>query len=185
MPVPGLGLLSYRVPGRPAPPKGARVRVPLGSRTVVGCVVEPDAAAPADVTTLRDVVAVLDDEPFLPPSVVDLAVWVGEYYASGPGDPLAMAMPPAARRGEHAAFRTVRVVELADDAPDVSSLRGPRQRAVVERLRAQSGGVAAAALAQEGVGAAVITRLVRLGCVRIREDVVERYPFGAATTGQG
>ncbi|HVT46416.1 MAG TPA: primosomal protein N' [Vicinamibacterales bacterium] len=185
VPVPGLGLLSYRVPGRPAPPKGARVRVPLGSRTVVGCVVEPDAAAPADVTTLRDVVAVLDDEPFLPPSVVDLAVWVGEYYASGPGDPLAMAMPPAARRGEHAAFRTVRVVELADDAPDVSSLRGPRQRAVVERLRAQSGGVAAAALAQEGVGADVIARLVRLGFVRIREDVVERDPFGVATTGQG
>jgi primosomal protein N' (replication factor Y) len=185
VPVPGLGLLSYRVLERPAPPKGARVRVPLGSRTVVGCVVEPDAAPPADVTTLRDVTAVLDEEPFLPPSVVDLAVWVGEYYASGPGDPLAMAMPPAARRGEHVAFRTVRVVELADNSPEVSSLKGARQRAVIERLRAQPGGVATAALAQDGVGADVIARLAALGFVRIREDVVERDPFGSATTGQG
>ena len=32
-------------------------------------------------------------------AVVDLALWVGEYYASGPGDALAVAMPPSARRG--------------------------------------------------------------------------------------
>ena len=40
VPVPGLGLLTYRVPGLdPLPPKGARVNVPLGNRTVTGCVV--------------------------------------------------------------------------------------------------------------------------------------------------
>ena len=41
VPVPGLGLLSYRVPpGMVLPPKGARVRVPIGGRVVTGCVVE-------------------------------------------------------------------------------------------------------------------------------------------------
>ena len=92
-----------------APPKGARVNVPLGTRTVTGCVVGTDGVrAPDGAATLRDVVAVLDDEPFLPPDVVDLALWVGEYYACGPGDVLTMAMPPSARRGEATSFRTRR-----------------------------------------------------------------------------
>ncbi len=99
MPVPGLGLLSYRVPGRPTPPsKGARVACPLGTRTVVGCVVDPQVDRPPDAA-LRTSSEVLDEEPFLPPAIVDLALWVGDYYASGPGDALAIAMPPASRSG--------------------------------------------------------------------------------------
>jgi len=59
------------------------VRVPVGKRAVVGCVVGHDAALDAD-TTARDVVAVLDDEPYLPPAVVELCGWVAEYYMAGP-----------------------------------------------------------------------------------------------------
>ena len=102
VPVPGLDLLSYRVRADVAPAKGARVNVPLGSRTVTGVVVSGVAKAPAEAQ-LRDVTAVLDEGAFLPPTIVDLAVWVGEYYASGPGDALAVAMPPSARRGEASA----------------------------------------------------------------------------------
>ena len=92
VPVPGLGLLSYRVSAvHRTPLKGARVRVPVGARTLIGCVVDPHASAPSG-TALRDVTEVLDDEAFLPTSVVDLALWVGEYYASGPGDALAVAI---------------------------------------------------------------------------------------------
>ncbi len=99
----------------PAPPKGARVNVPLGSRTVTGCVVVADmAVTDADPTAIKDVVAVLDDEPFLPSDIVDLALWVGEYYACGPGDVLTMAMPPSARRGEATSFRTAPRASLTD-----------------------------------------------------------------------
>ena len=71
VPVPGLGLLSYRLSGRTSrPPAGARVVVPLGSRTVIGVVVDAPADAP-EGAELRDVSAVLDEsEPFLPPDVV-------------------------------------------------------------------------------------------------------------------
>jgi len=49
VPVPTLGLLTYRVPeDLDTPAVGARVVVPLGSRTVTGIVVSRDAAA-ADV----------------------------------------------------------------------------------------------------------------------------------------
>jgi primosomal protein N' (replication factor Y) len=143
VPVPGLGLLTYRVPaGFPAPPKGARVRVPLGSRAVAGCVVDADAASP-EGASLRDVTAVLDTEPFLPPAVVDLALWVGDYSASGPGDALAVAMPPSARRGEAAAFKTVSRARLAPSGLEeaVAAVRGSKQLAALAALRAAPNGL--------------------------------------------
>ena len=99
VPVPGLGLLRYRAPGTERLVKGARVVVPLGGRTVTGCIVDPAATAP-DRKVLKDVKAIVDEWPFLPPAVVDLALWVGEYYAAGPGDAMAGAMPPSARQGD-------------------------------------------------------------------------------------
>jgi primosomal protein N' (replication factor Y) len=41
-------------------------------------------------------VDILDDAPFLPADVVTLAMWVADYYACGPGEAMAAAMPPRA-----------------------------------------------------------------------------------------
>jgi primosomal protein N' (replication factor Y) len=124
VPVPGLDLLRYRVPdGLPAPPKGARVMVPVGHRTLLGCVVDADAAPP-EGARLRDLSQILDREPFLPPGIVDLALWVGDYYASGPGDALAIAMPPLARQGRASAFRTTKRAELVEAPPSGVVVKG-------------------------------------------------------------
>ncbi|MCC7007450.1 MAG: primosomal protein N' [Acidobacteria bacterium] len=179
VPVPGLGLLSYRVPEDAAMPvKGARVEVPIGGRRVVGCVVDAAAAPPAEAA-LRDVRAVLDAGAFLPESIVDLALWVGEYYASGPGDALAVAMPPAARREGGRAFRTASIVTLHGDAD--GPLAGARQRQAIDILRQQPAGLSLAALARAGVTSATIRTLVRRGLASVRSEVVERDPFQAAS----
>ena len=179
VPVPGLPLLSYRVPRRPTPPaKGARVLVPLGARTVMGCVVEPRASSP-DPAGLRDVVEVLDDEPFLPPAIVDLALWVGDYYASGPGDALAVAMPPASRRGRGAGFRTVPVVEITDSGRADRLPRGVKQRTALDLLGRHDGGLRLPALREQGVSGATIRSLVKSGSLRVRDEIVERDPFEA------
>jgi primosomal protein N' (replication factor Y) len=176
VPVPGLGLLSYRVPSHLSPPhKGARVRVPLGARTVVGCVVTTDAA-PAPAAVLRDVIEVLDEQPFLPPVVVDLALWVGEYYASGPGDALAMALPPAARGGRRTAFRTVERAHVLEHTASVGP-RGSKQRAALDLLRARAQGLTLPELLQAGIGVGTIRSLARLGLVGLGREIVERDPF--------
>ncbi|MXZ72533.1 MAG: primosomal protein N' [Acidobacteria bacterium] len=124
VPVPFLPPLTYGVPaGMPPPPAGARVRVPLGRRTVIGCVVpEPDgrgetpSGAPPD-GDVRDLVEILDEAPYLPLDVVRLALWVADYYVCGAGEAIATALPPLAsrstdgRRGA-AGFRTQRVVRI-------------------------------------------------------------------------
>ncbi|MBF8299875.1 MAG: priA, partial [Acidobacteria bacterium] len=92
VPVPYLDSLTYNVPNSipELPPIGARVRVPIGSRTVIGCVVSHDAAIDAG-TEPRDIVASLDEEPFLPPAIVDLCGWVADYYVAGVGDAIGAA----------------------------------------------------------------------------------------------
>src|SRR5512135_3149116 len=101
VPVPQLDLLTYRVPdGVEMPAIGARVLVPVGSRALTGGVTAvddvPDEDAGAGQEGLRDLIDVLDDDAFLPPDVLALAAWVAEYYACGPGEVVAAAVPTMA-----------------------------------------------------------------------------------------
>src|SRR5438045_5418551 len=155
--VPGLGPLTYAVPdGIPDPAVGARVLVPLGHRTVTGiclgsdpgrsvtkCVNDPPGSDPShpvaelesgepgsdpDVVAPRPVVDVLDDTPFLPPDVIELAAWVADYYACGIGEAIATAVPP---RAWIETERHARITELGEGRLLIE--RGLR-RDVLEKL---------------------------------------------------
>lgn len=176
VPVPGLGLLTYQLrPEHGVPAKGARVVVPLGGRRVTGIVVEPSAAIP-EGTDLRDVVSLLDDAAFLPPDVVDLALWVGEFYACGPGDALTVAMPPLSRSGEATTFRMRTRVFLTDEGRTATP-RGEKQRALLSVLAAHDEGVLQSTLTRRGVAGDVVRRAAAAGTVRLTEEVDERDPF--------
>ena len=117
VPVPNLDLLTYRVPDDAAPPTvGARVVVPLGTRTVTGIVVEigvsvgtAGGAGERDIKFIRQL---LDAGPFVPPDVVALARWTAEYYAAGVGDTIPALLPPMARGGRADAHKTVRIAAI-------------------------------------------------------------------------
>jgi primosomal protein N' (replication factor Y) (superfamily II helicase) len=97
VPVPFLDLLTYHVPDDIAlPVRGARVLVPLGSRVLTGIVVGAGARADEPAVPIKAIVDVLDDAPFLPEGIVDLTMWMAEYYACGAGEAIAVAMPPKA-----------------------------------------------------------------------------------------
>jgi primosomal protein N' (replication factor Y) len=101
VPVPQVDLLTYRVPGDvDAPVIGARVLVPLGTRMLTGCVVAIEEVADDDERArgagLRDIADVLDGDAYLPGQVLALAAWTAEYYACGPGEVIAAAVPPMA-----------------------------------------------------------------------------------------
>ena len=106
LPVPSLGLLTYRVPdGLDTPQPGTRVLVPLGARRLTGIVLRveqgfsparPGGPEGLPGTAIKNLIDVLDPAALLPASVVGLAEWVAEYYACGPGEALGAAMPPFA-----------------------------------------------------------------------------------------
>jgi primosomal protein N' (replication factor Y) len=72
---------------------GARVLVPLGSRLLTGVVL---GGMDSPTEGIKDLIDVLDGDPFLPPEVVRLVEWAADYYACGVGEALASAMPPRA-----------------------------------------------------------------------------------------
>ncbi len=283
VPVPFIGTLSYRVPPEiERPAKGARVLVPLGSRRVTGCVVSTSEVEDGETSgsELRDLLDLFDPEPYLPEEVVDLALWMADYYAASPGEALAAAMPPRAwvesrrlvgateeglrqlaagdastalplhlralrligsarplpvstlaarlarapdaearpdrpppiaaivRSMERAglvsvsqalsgdadgskfaakAVLTAQGLDLAARLDEVGSdgksafesagLRGPRQRSLLERLRADRSGLLLSDLRGLGIAADVVHRLARRGLVAVIHDAVARDPF--------
>ena len=128
---------------------------------MTGIVVGSGAGA-AETRALKPIADVLDDGPFLPDAVVDLALWTAEYYACGPGETLAGAMPPSAWIESE---RHVRITEAGARAPMalgtprarvLAALRNGRAvpvRSLVSALRRRAEGLNALvnALAREGL----------------------------------
>jgi primosomal protein N' (replication factor Y) len=187
VPVPTLDLLTYVVPpDMPAPVVGARVVVPVSGRSLTGIVVEADAAQDAtlDGKALKSISDVLDDEPFVPQDVVDLARWTAEYYAGGAGAAITAVLPPKARGGRADAHKKIRVVsitaaglELVGAAPE-----RPKQHSLLELLAGAPAGIPAPELAAKGIAADTVARLRKRGLVSVRQDRIDRDPFEAALT---
>ena len=182
VPVPFLDVLTYQVPdGVAPPPRGARVVVPLGTRVVTGIVVNPAATLDAGQTPadkIKNIVDVLDDHAFLPEPVVNLALWVAEYYACGAGDALAAAVPSTQ------AHKTIRIATLTAQGHDEQIVLRGRQKEALDMLRGAPDGVPVPALNERGISTDVLQRLAAKGLVAFRHQRIERDPFasGVATT---
>jgi primosomal protein N' (replication factor Y) len=105
--------------------KGAVVSVPFGRSKARGVVVGLEEAAPLGVK-VAPVAGVLDE---LPPALVDLALWIAEYYGSTPARALELVAPRIrARRGERR-----RVVSGLAGEPEPAQLT-PEQEAALGRI---------------------------------------------------
>src|SRR6185503_13187694 len=119
---------------------GRRVLVPFGARGVTGLVVAESEAAPAEVSEVRDLEALLDAEPALSGELVDLCRWIAQYYEAPLGEVIRAALPAGTR--VHAASH----VELTDEgtraigAEGGALVRGTKE--VLGKLAAAGGGIA-------------------------------------------
>ena len=183
VPVPQLGLLTYSVPrDLDMPEAGARVVVPVGTRTMTG-VVTGEAAAADVAFTIKPLTRILDRRAFLPADVLQLANWVSEYYLAGPGATLAAALPPHGLTGRVDRFKTVRIAALTPAALDEFLPTITRkQHEAIAILHGAPAGLPTPQLAKRGVNAATIARLKVLGLVAIREERLDRDPFEHAVS---
>jgi primosomal protein N' (replication factor Y) (superfamily II helicase) len=180
LPVPRLGLLTYAVPDGVTLSPGVRVSVPLGKRTATGFVValDPPPDPAVERASLKPILRVLDQTPMVPAASIALARWAAEYYAAGPGETLALTLPPATR-GRDQAFKTQRVAALTP-AGQSAEKATPKQRAALGALAARGGRAPVAALVTDGVSAAVVTGLAAKGWIAIDVENVDRDPFAVA-----
>jgi primosomal protein N' (replication factor Y) (superfamily II helicase) len=139
LPVPLPRLFDYLAPpGTRAAPAlvGCRVRVPLGSRELMGIVAGVGPAAPA-AAELRPALARLDPEPLLAGELLGSLRWLARYTHAPLGEVLATALPAAMRRGDALADTHAWAWQLAEAGRTaLSGLRPGRPREFAQALSA-------------------------------------------------
>src|SRR5881394_708162 len=107
--------------------KGAIVSVPFGRSRARGVVVDEVTAPPVGIKALP-VAGVLDE---LPPALVDLALWLAEYYGSTPARALELVAPVRRKRRKEQASPVERQSLEGEAAPRELSAD---QQAALERI---------------------------------------------------
>ena len=172
VPVPLTDALDYRWPGPgEPPPRGCRVRVPLGRSQRIGVVIDHPRQTALPPEKIKPVVAAIDAEPVLAEDLLAVLEWCAEYYHHPIGEVMSQALPVLLRRGRSPVRPPQGPWELTPHGreQDVSVVRrrGSRQAEALELLRrsdtAGDGEFRAAGIASE-----VLRRLRDRGWVRRR-----------------
>jgi len=164
LPVPGR--YHYLVPSTMAAKAqvGARVLVRFGQQKVTGVVVPTEHKPPVGVK-LVPLSDVLDEEPALSAELVELCLWVAEYYEAPPGEVMKAALPAGSGVG---AKRVWALTEAGEHAASGEGTALPaKQAALIGRL---SGG----ALPVAGLAEAVKRDLAALRERGLVEEVEQR-----------
>ncbi len=99
LPLPLPRLFDYLPPDAGVAMVGGRVRVPFGSRSLVGVIAEIGPVDPG-LGELRQAESLLDEAPLLQGELLDSLRWLARYTHAPPGEVFATALPTLLRHGE-------------------------------------------------------------------------------------
>jgi primosomal protein N' (replication factor Y) len=133
------GLFDYLIPaelGAEVQP-GQRVRVPFGKRSVTGFVYAVQRAS--EVAEPRQIEALIDAEPMLPPHVIRLAGFIATHYVTPLDEVIRAIVPPRVRavlrRPPRGPRRRSRILSRTQTAAGIAPPRlEPAQAAAAERI---------------------------------------------------
>ncbi len=115
---------------------GGRVAVPFGARREVGVIVELERETDVPAARLKNVLAVLDDEPVVESELLGLTHWIARRYACSWGEALAAVLPaPLKREGGRRRVPRIRVAP-GIGAAELEELRArhPEQHRLLRTL---------------------------------------------------
>lgn len=162
LPLPLMQPMTYRVPkGWPDVPRGSRVEAPFGKRRVMGVVVNSEAKAKEGVA-IKDLSALFDEEPLVSDRLLDLALWVADYYIGPIGQATRLVAPPGGVRASK------RLVALTGAASALAARGDP----ILEALRDAGGKLSVASLAAR-LDKDITARLLKLDQLGLIEFDVE------------
>ena len=171
LPVPLRRAFDYSVPpDSAAPTRGARVRVRLHNRILVGVCLDPDPKDP--YPDPKPLLEVLDGESALSDEVFSLAHWLSRYYHHPLGEVFATILPNAAMKGAPLQWRPEEVWRRADGPPPKLD-RAPRQQALLGFLERLGGWASAADIRGAGFTSNMIAALAKKGAIEPGERAYE------------
>jgi primosomal protein N' (replication factor Y) len=100
--------LTYLVPDSVVVEPGQRVQVPLATRKATGIVLRAGSTLPPGIAA-RPILRVLDTEPVLTPELLELGLWIADYYVAPIGEVYRAMLP---LRADTRRARSIRLSEL-------------------------------------------------------------------------
>ncbi len=187
LPVPLRRVFTYHIPEemRGAIKLGARMLLPFGRRNLTGYAVGLHAELPPgveiDVSKIKDIIEVTDDEPLITPEILRLTQWTADYYASFWGEMLKAALP-AGINSEKVRPKRRKAVRLLHPIhkPDAKPLTEQQQK-IIELLTANGGDMLFTdVLERADTGASPLNTLAKHGVVEVYVQDVMRDPLAGA-----
>ncbi|MDX6765457.1 MAG: primosomal protein N' [Candidatus Methylacidiphilales bacterium] len=162
---------------------GHRVRVPWGKKSVLAYVV--DFPEVPEVARCREVEALVDAHPLIPPPILALARWMAAYYCCDLPQVLKMMLPGVVRQKEDAYKKQLRVTvpdHLVPGEVEAALGRATAQKKAWHAARAKGGGFLAELCRELKTTATTFHALADRGFVRIGLETIERDPATAQVT---
>src|SRR6185437_8534367 len=186
LPVPLRSTFTYALPAahNGTPIAGHRVLVPFRNRSMIGVAVSEsapreDAAFPRE--NAKQITAVMDALPALPPKLLDLGCWIGRYYLAPVGEVFRAMLPPEIElRRERAYVLThagrAYLRELAAGLPNGEENTGAEsaELALLSRIEADAKPLSAVRLRRSPGAPATAEALVRRGLLALHDGLRHR-----------
>ncbi len=158
---------------------GARVKVPLRARVVLGTVIE--VLEESEVNSPKEIQDVVKGGSLIRPELLEIARWIADYYCCPLEAATACVLPQVVRKAEVSA-RKLNFVRLLREpsAAEMAALekKAPRQADALAAVRAAGKPSPVAVLANEvGVAESVFRTLESKGWVAIESEEVARDPY--------
>jgi primosomal protein N' (replication factor Y) (superfamily II helicase) len=151
---------------------GARVKVPFGTRQLLGSVTALVKESPH--SNLRPILKVIGPAPLFTPNILKLARWIAEYYCCPLETVLKTALPESVRKEEEG-YRE-RLMVRATKAGERPALT-KRQAQILEAVESADGIFLQELIDQTRTTAATIRKLESVGLVTIAPAISERDPY--------
>lgn len=139
LPVPIRRSFQYWAPSFNARP-GIRVRVPFGTRKLVGIILSSSEDPVTDVERIKPVLEIIDLEPIFSTTLIKICNWAANYYLHPIGEVYFTAMTSKLRRGlpvsKQEAFLAVTQTDKNQAAQSLQ--RAPRQNKIWQLIKGQS-----------------------------------------------
>lgn len=106
--------------GKPLSP-GIRLKVPFGKREIIGILLSTTTKSQIDPNKLKPAIAILDEIPLLSEKLMQLNIWISNYYHHPIGEVILNSFPQLLRRGKY--LSSISVVPTQRRANDYSPLQ--------------------------------------------------------------
>jgi len=119
---------------------GLRVRVPFGSRELIGIVVNVKRIdSETDISKLKSIVECLDEQALLSPELLSLGHWLSDYYHHPLGDCFQTMLPKKIRQGEDLELQTETYWQITDNKEIKNA--GKKQQQILDLLTLKKNGL--------------------------------------------